>query len=79
MAQCRGAASLDIREKTLAEVLVPKSLVEGSTPDEVISASAEVDELRVQLEERELKLASFVEDAFGSTRSDFRPQGWAQL
>lgn len=79
VAQCRGAASLDIREKTLASVLVPRELVEGPVADEVRTASAGVSDLRVQLQEGAMKLRDIVEGTFGDSEGDFRPAGWSVL
>ena len=79
VAQCRGAASLDIREKTLVSVLVPRVLVEGSGAEEIRLAAAVISELRLELEERAIKLRSLVDATFGQDNADFRPTGWSNL
>lgn len=79
VAQCRGAASLDIREKTLSSVLVPRVLVEGDSADEIKAAAADLLDLRLELEDRTQKLRSLVDATFGEGDSDFRPSGWSNL
>lgn len=79
VAQCRGAASLDIREKTLASVLVPRTLVDGNAADEIKSAAAEILNLRLELEDKTRKLRSLVDATFGEGGADFRPTGWSNL
>jgi type I restriction-modification system DNA methylase subunit len=74
VARCRGAASLDIRERTLASVLVPRSLVEGDESTELAKATYEVRKLRKELRSCEEKLRARIESQFlGSAAMDFRP------
>lgn len=79
VAQCRGAASLDIREKTLASVLVPRMLVGGEGADEIKAAAADLRDLRLEVEEKTRKLRSLVDATFGESEADFRPTGWSNL
>lgn len=79
VAQCRGAASLDIREKTLGSVLVPRTLVHGDTADEIKSAARDILDLRLELEDKTRKLRSLVDATFGEGDADFRPTGWSNL
>jgi type I restriction enzyme M protein len=79
VAQCRGAASLDIREKTLASVLVPRVLVDSDTAEEIKSAAADLLDLRLELEDKTRKLRSLVDATFGESDADFRPTGWSHL
>lgn len=79
VAQCRGAASLDIREKTLASVLVPRTLVDGDGAYEIKSAAADIIDLRLELEDKTRKLRSLVDATFGEGDTDFRPTGWSNL
>jgi tRNA1(Val) A37 N6-methylase TrmN6 len=79
VAQCRGAASLDIRDRILEQVLIPIALLEGEPSKEVGAAAKRLDDLRTELEEARDKLASLVEDAFGVHTGDFRPAGSAHL
>jgi hypothetical protein len=67
---CRGAASLDIREHTLAKVKVPRSLL--SKKRRVRTLWAEVAELRTRLRESTTKLSELIEEEFGETR-EVRP------
>jgi hypothetical protein len=72
VAQSRGAASLDIRERTLESVLVPKLLVEG------VRLSTEVRELREVLANTSQALSVFMQEGFGSA-SEFRPDAFQSL
>jgi len=72
VAQTRGAASLDIRERTLSSVLVPRELVFGDTAVEISRRSAELKELRSQLSTGVEQQRHLIESAFGG-QDDFRP------
>src|SRR5690606_25548511 len=48
VAQCRGAASLDIRERTLSSVWIPRRLVEKPYADEIINKALEVNAMQAQ-------------------------------
>lgn len=65
VAQCRGAASLDIREHTLSKVLVPKQLLESEKALTVRNLAAEIGTLRNQLEDAIIRLSECVETEFG--------------
>jgi hypothetical protein len=65
VAQSRGAASLDIREHTMAKVLVPKSLLTRKTAAVIGKLRAEVLHLRAQFEAATEELARVVESEFG--------------
>lgn len=79
VAQCRGAASLDIRERTLGAVLVPKALLEDSARERVSARARRIATLRDQLAEESQALSDVVEGPFGANGSDYRPAGWRQL
>lgn len=78
VAQCRGAASLDIRERTLAEVRVPRDLVEGDHATTVIKLAETVVRQRRSLAKTSSALSAELESAFGGT-SEFRPESAFQL
>ena len=65
VAQSRGAASLDIREHTLAKVLVPKSLLSSKKAAVVVKLRAEMLERRAQFEAVTSELSRVVEGEFG--------------
>lgn len=79
VAQCRGAASLDIRERTLAQVKVPRSLIHGEQAADIIVEAKVLTEMMLEVEDRQAKLRATVDGAFGSEGGDFRPTGWAVL
>jgi tRNA1(Val) A37 N6-methylase TrmN6 len=78
VAQSRGAASLDIRERTLRSVLVPRSVVEGQIATDIVRLSTDVRELRQTLATKAGELSVLTEDGFGS-RLDFRPDAFRSL
>jgi hypothetical protein len=65
VAQCRGAASLDIREHTLSNVLVPKSLLQSDNAAHICDLAAEISMLRHQLENTIAQLSHYIETEFG--------------
>jgi len=75
VAQTRGAASLDVRERTLASVLIPVVLVEGRVADEIVRGAVEVGALRSELAEKIGTQQLLVEHAFGGG-NDFRPSAF---
>lgn len=74
VAQTRGAASLDVRERTLESVLVPTALVKGPVAEEVIRRAVDLSALRADLIEKIATQRTLVEGAFGG-EADFRPSG----
>jgi type I restriction enzyme M protein len=78
VAQCRGAASLDIRERILSAVLVPRLLVEGENAKDIVRGVSKVIDLRQALAMQEKMVTDVIENAFGSNQ-DFRPKGWRVL
>lgn len=78
VAQCRGAASLDIRERTLAAVRVPKRLIEGESPSRLIELGEAVARQRASLRETISLVNAELADAFGGS-PDFRPESALQL
>lgn len=79
VAQCRGAASLDVREKTLASLLVPKELLDGQAASAVVELTGRVMDLRRDLRAADRALEETIEMAFGTGDRDFRPSGWSDL
>jgi type I restriction-modification system DNA methylase subunit len=79
VAQCRGAASLDIREKTLGAVLVPKALLTDDARRSVVGVLGRISELRGSLAEEAEQLSELIEAPFGANGADYRPAGWSQL
>lgn len=69
VAQTRGAASLDIRDRTLAEVLVPKVLVEGRTAETIAADAGRIRTLRSELVECVEAQRGLVDAAFGGGAS----------
>jgi hypothetical protein len=78
VAHCRGAASLDIRERTLASVMVPRGLLERPQSQELIAGAREIERMRADLTERIATLRERVEQEFGSDE-DFRPEAFGEL
>jgi type I restriction-modification system DNA methylase subunit len=72
VAQTRGAASLDVRDRTLAQVLVPKALVEGKAAQRIATEAEQIRGLRLELAARIESQRDLVEAAFG-VQADFRP------
>jgi SAM-dependent methyltransferase len=72
VAQTRGAASLDVRERTLASVLVPTDLVRGSVADQIVGTLAELKALRSELAAKVDAHQQLVDEMFGGAR-EFRP------
>jgi len=79
VAQCRGAASLDIRERTLGSVLVPRALLHDNSRAQVAAVANRLTELRSELAAETRRLSGLVEAPFGANGSDYRPPGWSQL
>jgi hypothetical protein len=79
VAQCRGAASLDIRDRTLQAVLVPLELIDSSTSKQLSAAMARIRDLRQQLADETQRLSETIEKPFGASGVDYRPTGWSQL
>jgi hypothetical protein len=75
VAQCRGAASLDIRERTLTAVRVPISLLEGRNTQEIIDEANRLRDMALEIEVRQEKLRSKIDNAFGGETGNFRPVG----
>jgi hypothetical protein len=65
IAQCRGAASLEVREGTLANVLVPVELLEESKQGAISALMELIGEKRQALEATQDRLDQEVEQAFG--------------
>jgi hypothetical protein len=65
IAQCRGAASLDIREQMFANVHVPKALLSGQVAESIIGKAFEVNQLRDRMEDAARELEQMVEPPFG--------------
>ncbi len=72
VALCRGAASLDVREKSLDAVLLPRDLMSDDHLAEIQRRAQSVAELRAALEAEAESLQGIVERPFGDS-SDFRP------
>lgn len=79
VAQCRGAASLDIRERTLSAVRVPRALLEDAHANEIVDEARRLTDLALELEDCQHKLRAKVDSAFGAGSGDFRPAGWTVL
>jgi hypothetical protein len=73
IAQCRGAASLDIREHTLAKVQVPRRLLLKPYSQKVQKLASEMESLRAELTERTAELNRTIEDLFGASGQPLRP------
>jgi len=78
VSQCRGAASLDIRERILQQVLIPRAAVEGSAGSEIITQARHLVTLRLGLLKTSEQLSNLVEATFGGNMTDFRPSGRRQ-
>jgi tRNA1(Val) A37 N6-methylase TrmN6 len=78
VAQCRGAASLDIRERTLASVLVPRSLLNGQLSLELVEKVHDIERIRTELSEKTAEVRKAVETEFG-TDEEFRPEAFREL
>lgn len=74
VAQCRGAASLDVREKALGAVRVPCSILEPAAIHAMTALADEACDLRRTTEAVEDRIRVHLLRAFGSDTSDFRPQ-----
>jgi SAM-dependent methyltransferase len=72
VAQTRGAASLDIRDRTLGSVLVPAALVQPGVTDEIRQGAAELRALRMELKAKIGTQRQLVEQPFGGD-GEFRP------
>lgn len=70
VARSRGAASLDVREDVLDEVLVPKSLVDGASAATLANLVDEIAELRARLLDKIRSLAEMVSAEFKRATSD---------
>lgn len=79
VAQCRGAASLDIRERTLAAVKVPRSLTDGEHTADIVQEAKRLADVALELEDGKHKLRTKIDCAFGGEIADFRPSGWTVL
>jgi tRNA1(Val) A37 N6-methylase TrmN6 len=66
VAQCRGAASLDIREHTLAKVMVPKALLDSDKAPRIRNLVTEIGVLRDRVNQVSAELANYIECEFGS-------------
>jgi type I restriction-modification system DNA methylase subunit len=64
VARCRGAASLDIRESILSEILIPKAALTGKKSANLEKHSLEIKRLRKALKETELELERAISSAF---------------
>ncbi len=64
VARSRGAASLDIREHSLKDVLVPKSFLKPKMTKKIQSLRDEITDLRTQLEMRLNELDCLIEKEF---------------
>lgn len=73
VAQCRGAASLDIREKTLEGVRVPKMFVSGPRQEELVDRARALAEARAQVAAIESDISVVLDEAFG-IEDEFRPE-----
>jgi hypothetical protein len=67
IAQSRGAASLDIREGALAQVMVPRSLLADNTATKLRRLASEVETLRERLGDMSAELSRIVEAAFAAS------------
>jgi type I restriction-modification system DNA methylase subunit len=73
IAQCRGAASLDIRAHTLDRVLVPCKLLEKGLAHSVRALTLEISSLRSRLAAKLAELNDTVETAFSDSNAPLRP------
>jgi hypothetical protein len=78
VAQCRGAASLDVRERTLASVLVPRTVIQGPLAQRIVAESKRLTRMRSQSVLRAANLREAIELEFGQS-GEFRPAGWGAL
>jgi len=69
VAQSRGAASLEVRETTLATALVPRHLVEGPVASVIASNVSELRTLRSELESKANTNRLLLDEAFRSVSS----------
>lgn len=78
VAQCRGAASLDIRERTLASVLVPRSILSGPRAQALTERALEVEKMRAKLSEQVAGVQTAIEEQFG-IGGEFRPEAFREF
>ena len=72
VAQTRGAASLDIRERTLDSVLIPRDLISGDLVEEIVRNTESLVKLRSRLDVMVERQRELVDSAFGAEH-EFRP------